>query len=458
MHLVQRHDVLQRQAPVAGQHAGVVHVQHLAGQRQLHPVARQVIGRHREKALPLEHEQLADAAARRVHHLQVEHGRGQKSVAVVLLGRVLHHHALHIAGHEAALVGEAQALFSLHHVDAAGQGVVLVRDAVVQRLTDRIRLVLVNLLREQRALTDVAVLEVADLGVHLVHRQQQRHAEHGVVPVVTRVVFEQPPDFGLGRQQEVFGLFPAQQQQRCPSLLALDRQLGLVQKGQVIPRIDLARLVREFALVVAARNRQRFVVQIGQAGLRHGDRTPILHRRLGTDALDLFEVQRAQGRPISPVVVPVKRHRQAPGRGRDLQQQHAQPVGHHLMDLDKADPVCGAIGNIFLQVVQVFAYRPKGRAHHLPLVVHAKHQPPCGHTLQVRLVAKRREVPAQLAEVIAVLGLLELHHLVLSRKRQQAVQLGVDVQAHVLSPPTSGWGSSAITSKASSWKDLHSAA
>ena len=213
LHFVQRHDVRQSQAAITGQHAGVVHVQHLAGQRELHPVARQVVVRHGEKALPLKHEQLADATARRVHHLQVEHGRGQEAVAVVLLGRVFHHHALHVARHKAALVGEAQALLPLHHVDAAGQRVVLVGDAVVQRLSDRIGLVLIDFFREQSALTDIAVLEVADLGVDLVHRQQHRHAENGVVPVIARMVFEQPADLGLGGQQEVLGFLPPEQQQ-----------------------------------------------------------------------------------------------------------------------------------------------------------------------------------------------------------------------------------------------------
>lgn len=102
------------------------------------------------------------------------------------------------------------------------------RDAVVQRFADGIGLVLIYLFGEQRALADVAVFEVANLGIHLIHRQQQRHAEQGVVPIVSLMVLQQPANLGLRRQQEMLRLLLAKQQQRRARDAPLDGQLCLV--------------------------------------------------------------------------------------------------------------------------------------------------------------------------------------------------------------------------------------
>jgi len=197
--LIEGDDLLQGELGIAGQVTCVLQVQHLAGQSQLDPVGGQVVVGHREEALALELEDLADAAACRVDHLDVEHGRCQELVSVMLLRGVFHDNALHAARNEASQVGEYELIVQFNHVDAPAQGVVLVGDAVVQGLADGVGLVLVHLLGKEGSFLEVAVLEVADPAIDLIHCQKQRRAHDPVILVLTLVVLEKPPDLGVGR-------------------------------------------------------------------------------------------------------------------------------------------------------------------------------------------------------------------------------------------------------------------
>ena len=141
---------------------------------------------------------------------------------------------------------------------------VLVRDAVVQRLADHPGVVLRQLHRKERAARQLAHREVADAGQHLVHVQQERWAEVLVVQVFVALVLQQPTDARHSRRQQRRGLRLAQQQQCGMRHATADRQLRLVQERRVIPACRRSGLGRKLGGELAPGFGDRLRLQVIQ--------------------------------------------------------------------------------------------------------------------------------------------------------------------------------------------------
>lgn len=223
----------------------------------------QLVFRQGEEAVFLDQEHLADAAADGVDHVQIDHGIGEKAVAIAGFRCVGVDYLLHRAGDKGAGVTEAQpSVLELHHSDLATQLIVLVGNGIVKRFADDKRIVLVDLLGKQRSIRHVAVLQVADLAVDLVGVDQQRTGKVFVVTLQAVAILENPGDGGRGRVEPVCRLRFAQQQNGGTSDLPLDGQLGLVEKDLVTPVRQFGSQSRMLGGVLAASKCNSLVAQV----------------------------------------------------------------------------------------------------------------------------------------------------------------------------------------------------
>jgi hypothetical protein len=107
---------------------------------------------------------------------------------------------------------------------------------------------------------------------------------------------------------------------------------------------------------------------------------------------------------------------EAARRGGDFKQHHPARLSIEFVDFAEAGGGVCALGDLVLEAVQPFLFRPVVRADDLAaLIVHAEDEPRCGLPAQVGLIAEGGEILADVGGVVVVRGGFELNTLVLPR-------------------------------------------
>lgn len=235
-------------------------------------------------------------------------------------------------------------------------------------------------------------------------------------------------------------LTAAQQDDRCASNLALDAQLGLVQKSPVIPLLRLRGQPGLLLRVFLPGKHERFRVQVVQRSAGKKLRRPVflLKNRPQRPFLlrVVFELLLVAAHPNE--LFPAEPHWSVAGR-RNLKQHHRLAFVRKLMDA-KVQPGLEQASQPVLQflVALLCLARLEARAHDL---VHNVLNAPddVGPVLakQSRRIRQGRQILAHLLRVLVVA--LELDLLDLGRQRGQLTQQGIQVHSrHLGFPSNSG--------------------
>ena len=148
---------------------------------------------------------------------------------------------------------------------------------------------------------------------------------------------------------------------------------------------------------------------------------------LTANLLDLLEVESAERMTVPTVKVTLPGDGYALRRRRYREHHHTALRQQKLVDLLERDSACCVLGKLLLEAVEAGAIRAVLRADNLArLVLNAEDKPANGLTLQVRLIAERDEVFAEVVGVEIRFCLLELHPFRFGGELQKFGQLGFE--------------------------------
>ena len=416
LHTVQQTDIIQLQVGTLDQQTAVRRIDDMSVDGRLDEIGPKLVIRHGKIPLALLDIEAMYAVALRINHVDLTHGHDQLEIPVMRRRLRPSDILLRTPLEKTAAVLEDEPIDVFRHHDTSIHPVILMCDAVVQRLEDAVGDVLRHFLRHQFVHRQNLHLDIAHLGIQLRSRQEERRIEDRI-PLF--LAHQLPHELRGMRRQQVGRQFLADQQQCRPGDPSIAREPRPVEECPEVPSLDLILGVARDVLLVEAcpclGNRPFVQIVVGRT--LDGYRRPIVFHRFAADHVQLVETERDKTltRPRIVMSLPGDRH---PARCcGNLQKKHP-PVGMtKLVDVDQRDTRVGPLGDLHLQplwTIQPPGFLAELAFLHLPrLVDHPQHQPRPFLSPQIRLIRQRREILADIVERITRTRFLEFDDLAL---------------------------------------------
>src|SRR5690606_34838061 len=148
--LVQQHNLLETQIVHLCQFTGIIDIDHFTDNLHLNFISRIRIFRQREKSVFLNDEHSPNATADGIDHIQINHSLNQERVTVNGFRGICSNYIFHISRNESAGIDECHfSILVFYDIDLSAKGIILMRNGIVQCLTDNKWIVLIYFIRKQ---------------------------------------------------------------------------------------------------------------------------------------------------------------------------------------------------------------------------------------------------------------------------------------------------------------------